>query len=294
MTRQAAARVMLSDVLPFRPRPFDPAVWGGKMAHESSFTETDTGSSIPDIRKIGVEDLKDALSKGVDDFNAMPTHLFFVAWIYPLVMFIVIRAYGGGAMLPLLFPILAGYTLFGPLIATGMYELSRRRESGLDHSRRHLFAILGYRSISNIAWLGIILMAIYFTWLTVALTIYDLSFSGVLPGSFADFTDQVFFTPAGWTMIVVGCSAGLLFAAVVFAISAVSFPLLLDRDVSVWVAIQTSVRVVVANPFTMMIWGIVVAVSLLIGSLPLLLGLAVVMPVLGHATWHLYRKAVPR
>ena len=264
------------------------------MAHESSFTETETGSSLPDIRKIGVEDLKEALTKGIGDFNAMPTHLFFVAWIYPLVMLIVVRAYGGGAMLPLLFPILAGYTLFGPLIATGMYELSRRRESGLDHSRRHLFAILGYRSISKIAWLGIILMTIYFTWLTVALAIYEMSFADILPGSFAEFTSQVFSTPAGWTMMLVGCSVGLIFATVVFAISAVSFPLLLDRDVSVWVAIKTSIRVVVANPFTMMVWGLVVAVSLLIGSLPLLLGLAVIMPVLGHATWHLYRKAVPR
>jgi uncharacterized membrane protein len=99
-------------------------------------------------------------------------------------------------------------------------------------------------------------------------------------------------TPEGYRLIVVGNAVGFIFAVVAFALSAVSFPLLLDRHVGVAAAIVTSVRAVLKNPVTMAAWGLLVAVALAIGSLPFFIGLAVVMPVLGHATWHLYRKVV--
>ena len=95
-------------------------------------------------------------------------------------------------------------------------------------------------------------------------------------------------------MIVVGVSVGFLFALLVLVISVVSFPLLLDRDVGLAAAVWTSVRAVILNPGPMAAWGLIVAGGLVIGSIPLFLGLIIVMPVLGHATWHLYRKVVPR
>jgi uncharacterized membrane protein len=106
------------------------------------------------------------------------------------------------------------------------------------------------------------------------------------------FVSDVLTTRAGWTMIVVGCGVGFLFAALVLTISVVSFPLLLDRDVGVEAAVATSARVVRTNPVAMAAWGLIVAAGLVVGSLPLLLGLVIVMPVLGHATWHLYRRVV--
>ena len=265
------------------------------MANEKSIANVGAyGSTKPNVRRIGTADLIDALARGLDDFKAMPTHLVFLCLIYPIVTLIFARIYAGYEVLPLVFPLLAGYTLIGPLVATGMYELSRRREEGLDISRGHAFDVFRSPSIGSIATLGVVLMAIYFAWLGAAWAIYEAIFGNAAPTSIEEFARQVFTTPAGWTLIIGGSSAGFLFAVVVLTLSVVSFPLLLDRDVGVMTAMQTSVRAVLANPLTMAIWGLIVAVALLIGSLPLFVGLSVVMPVLGHATWHLYRKVVER
>jgi len=250
------------------------------------------GSAQPIVRKIGTADLGDALARGLDDFNAMPTHLAFLCLIYPIVVIIAARLFAGYDVLPLVFPLLAGYTLIGPLAATGMYELSRRREQGLDISRRHAFDILRFPSLRAIAGLGVMLMAIYFMWLLAAWAIYGLYFGSAVPESFAEFAREILSTPSGLALVVVGCGVGFLFAAVVLSISVVSFPMLMDRDVDVITAVLTSVRAVIANPITMAVWGFVVAGALFIGSLPLFVGLAVALPVLGHATWHLYRKLV--
>ncbi len=250
------------------------------------------GSAHPIVHKIGVADLKDALAKGLADFNAMPTFMIFVGLTYPIVVFIVARVAAGYDVLPLVFPILAGYTLIGPLVATGMYELSRRREKGLDISRRHAFDVLQFPSIRAIATLGAALMVIYFAWLFAASTIYEFYFGSAVPASIEEFAREVFTTPSGWTLIVVGCGVGFLFAVVVFALSVVSFPMLLDRNVGVITAVETSVRAVIASPITMAVWGLIVAGVLLIGALPFFFGLAAALPVLGHATWHIYRKVV--
>ena len=144
----------------------------------------------------------------------------------------------------------------------------------------------------SIATLGIVQLAIYLVWLGVANTIYQQIFGGQVPNSVSEFIGQVFATGPGWTLIIVGSGVGFVFALVVLSISAISFPLLLDRDVGAVSAAFASVRVTLANPITMAIWGLIVAVALALGALPLFFGLAIVMPVLGHATWHLYRKVV--
>ncbi len=246
----------------------------------------------PKIRRIGLKDLNDALNKGFADFNVMPTHLFFLCLVYPIVTVIVARTAAGYDLLPLVFPLLAGYTLIGPLIACGMYELSRRRELGLDISRKHAFDFLRFHSIGNIAVLGLVLTGIYFGWLAAAQTINATFLGAEPPASIDAFIDHIFNTPEGLAFIVVGNGVGFLFAVVVFTMSVVSFPMLLDRDVGVVTAVTTSIRAVLANPITMAAWGVIVAGTLAAGSLPFFVGLAVVMPVLGHATWHLYRRVV--
>ena len=246
----------------------------------------------PAIRTITPSDLFRSLAQGVDDFLAMPSHAVFLCVIYPLLGILMIGLMLGELTLPLAFPVAAGFALVGPLAAIGLYELSRRREAGLDSSSSHAFDVLHSPSLGAIVALGLLLTGIFLMWLAVAQAIYIANFGYAAPESIRAFVDDVFTTPAGWKLIFVGTGVGFLFAALVLTISAVSFPLLLDRDVGAAVALLTSIRVVAANPVTMALWGFIVAVLLVIGSIPFFLGLTVVMPVLGHATWHLYRKAV--
>ena len=263
------------------------------MANEIPISEAEAyGSPQPVIRTIGWTDLKEALADGLADFKEMPTHLAFLCAIYPFIMLVLARIYGEYDVLPLVFPFLAGYTLIGPLVATGMYELSRRREKGLDTSRIHAFDAFRSPAIGSIVTLGILLLVIYFAWLAAAQAIYGQYLGDSAPESVAGFVSQVISTPGGWTMIVVGNGIGFIFAALALSFSVVSFPMLLDRDVGVAIAVQTSIRAVLANPVTMAMWGIVVAAMLFLGALPFFIGLAVVLPLLGHATWHLYRKVV--
>jgi uncharacterized membrane protein len=139
-----------------------------------------------------------------------------------------------------------------------------------------------------------LLLALFVLWMGAAHIIWMLTLGPEPPTNLGTFAQQVLTTPAGWTMAIVGIAVGFVFALAVLVLSVVSFPLLLDRDVGMGTAIATSIKVVEANPGTMALWGLIIAVLLVLGSIPLLLGLAIVFPVLGHATWHLYRKVLPR
>ena len=247
---------------------------------------------VPAIRKIGFSDLADALAKGWDDFSVMPSHAIFLCLIYPLVGIFLIGLAFGYSVLPLLFPLAAGFALIGPVAAVGLYELSRRREAGLDSNWTHAFDVLRSSSLPAIIALGLLLMGIFLAWLGSAQALYQSLFGYLPPQSYAQFIQDIFTTRAGWQLIIWGNLIGFGFAVWALVISVVSFPLLVDRDVGAAAAITTSVRAVAANPVTMAAWGLIVAALLLIGSLPAFMGLAVVMPVLGHATWHLYRKAI--
>ncbi len=263
------------------------------MAQTATLTSTATNAATaPTVRKITMGDLADALRKGVDDFLAMPSHVVFLCLLYPLAGLLFARVAFGYELVPLLYPLAAGFALVGPVAAIGLYELSRRREKGLSASWREAFGVLRSRSLPAIAALGGVLLAILAAWLLAAQTIYESNFGTVPPVSLTQFAADVLTTRAGWNLIVLGNAVGFLFAVAVFVISAVSFPLLLDRRVSFSTAVGTSLEAVWENPGVMTAWAIIIAGLLLLGSLPLLMGLAIVLPVLGHSTWHLYRKVV--
>ena len=262
------------------------------MAQLHVLMGADTVRVRPAIRRIGLADLKDALARGLADFSAIPTHAVFLCLIYPIVGLVLARAILGYALLPLLFPLAAGFALVGPFAAIGFYELSRRREQGLDISWEDAFDVLHSPSRDAIAALGVLLLVIFAIWIAVAQAIYVTNFGYQPAASIPHFVRQVFTTPEGWMLIIVGNFVGFLFAATVLIISVVAFPLLVDREVGAVEAVLTSARAFAANPVMMAIWGLIVAALLVIGSLPFFFGLAVVVPVLGHATWHLYRKVV--
>lgn len=262
------------------------------MAEADTLARHGGSLAEPAIRRIGPADLRAALAQGVDDFRAMPSHLVFVGLLYPIVGIILAALTFGYDLLPVLFPLVSGFALVGPLAAIGLYELSRRRERGQDTSWRHAFEVLRSPAIGSIAAVGALLLVIFVAWLFAAQVLYHGVFGPNMPTSISGFLRDVFGTSRGWTLIIAGHALGFLFAAAAFIIGVISFPLLVDRDVGPVVAVTTSVRAVLANPVTMAVWGAIVAVALIIGSAPLLVGLAVIMPVLGHASWHLYRRVV--
>ena len=249
-------------------------------------------ASAPIIRRIGVADLRSAFVAGVDDFLAIPTQLVFLCILYPVVGFVAARAVIWTELLPLLFPLVAGISLLGPVLAVGVYELSRRRETGQPASWVNAFDVLRSPALFSIAAVAVLLLAVFTAWLGVAKLIYQFTIGDVAPASPGAFAATILDTPAGWHLMLWGNLAGLVFAVIVLTLTVVSVPMLLDRNVSPVVAVQTSVRAVLANPGPLAVWGLVVAATLLLGCIPLFIGLAIAMPVLGHATWHLYRRLI--
>ena len=253
---------------------------------------TQDRSAAPAVRRIGVEDLRIALSQGLEDFKANRTDVIFLCVLYPVVGLVLARLASGYGLLPLLFPLASGFALVGPVAAIGLNEMSRRREDGETVSWVDAFGVLRAPSIGAISLLALLLVGVFVLWLVAAQVIYVATLGPEAPASAAAFVHDVLGTMQGWALIAIGVGTGFLFAVLVLAISVVSFPLLLDRDVGIDTAIWASVRAVAVNPGVMALWGAIVVAALVLGSIPALVGLAVVMPVLGHATWHLYRRVI--
>ncbi|MBA2126550.1 hypothetical protein DLM45_10010 [Hyphomicrobium methylovorum] len=245
----------------------------------------------PEVRTITYSDVWSSLQQGIDDFRAMPTQVAFLLIIYPVVGLILFRLQFGFELLPLLYPMAAGFALLGPLVAIGLYELSRRREQGLDISPARAIDVLHRPGIGAIVRLGLVLAAIFVAWLFVANLIHTQIF-GSEAATPEKFFDQLWHSGKGTQVLIVETVVGFVFALFVLTISVVSFPMLVDQHVSAATAVRTSVRAALENPGPIALWGLIVALSLVLGALPFLVGLAIVLPVLGHATWHLYRKLV--
>src|SRR5258705_1828710 len=247
---------------------------------------------VPVIRTSGLSDLYDALRLGWEDFKAVPSHAIILCVIYPVLGLVIARAAMGYSVLPLLFPLAAGFALLGPFAALGLYELSYRRERGEEASAWHATEVLRSPSFGAMLGLGTLLLALFVIWVATAQAIYVATFGYEAAAGIPDFAKRVLTTSQGWWLIVLGCGVGFLFALVALCISVVSFPLMLDRHAGAADAMLTSLQVVARNPVPMAAWGLIVAALLVIGSLPFFVGLAIVIPLLGHATWHLYRKVI--
>ena len=283
----------------------NPVEWGvDQFRHAASAVESagrvgrrtreNLHSPAPAIRNIGVADLGLVLAKGYDDFAAYRTDVIFLCVFYPIVGLVLARLAFGYDLVPLIFPLASGFALVGPFAAVGLNEMSRRREAGMEAGWADALAVMRAPSFGAIVLLGLVLMGLFLLWLLAAKVIYQLTLGPAPPVSVASFVRDVFTTNAGWAMIGIGVGVGFLLAVLALAMSVVSFPLLLDREIGVDTAILTSIRAVRVNPVPMAAWGLIVAGGLVLGTIPFFLGLIVVMPVLGHATWHLYRAVVPR
>ena len=262
------------------------------LGHALIHTEVDNTLAPPAVRRISFGDLGDALVKGFADFAAFRDDVLFIAVIYPFIGLVVALAASEFGAPLLIAPIVAGFALIGPFAALWLYEMSLRRERGETISWAEGFKAFASPAAAAIFKLGLLLIGIFALWLAAAASIYVLTFGAQTPASLTAFFHDSLTTAAGWKLIGVGVGVGFLFALVVLSISVVSVPLLLDRHVSISTAMGTSLRAMRANPGPMLAWGFIVAVLLILGMIPLMTGLIIVLPVLGHATWHLYRKVV--
>jgi uncharacterized membrane protein len=262
------------------------------MAEELSFRDVQVTSDEIGVRRIRLRDLWRSLKEGYDDFNAKPSFGVFLVLIYPLFALLLTLALVGDNLPYLAFPMIAGCTLLGPIVSVALCEMSRRRERGLDVSWRSAFGFVHSSAFAPITALSIAMMVLYVGWLYMAEFIYFGLFGDSPPGSIADFWNQLITTRRGGALIMYGNGVGLVFAFAALAISVVAFPLLLDKPVTSITAVSVSIRAFAANFLIMVLWGVIVVILLAAGAAVFLIGLAAILPILGHATWHLYRKLV--
>lgn len=280
------------------------------MAARTMAGSTPTRASTPSkpqipVRQITSEDLKRSLSDGWSDFMEMRGDILFLAILYPLIGIAAAVATVGSPLLPLFLPIAAGVGLLGPVAAVGFYEMARRRESGLQSNWAHFLDVRKRPSFDEIAAVSGLLFAIFGLWLLAAAGLYILlwgvwnppwlsSYVWYDPHSLGEFVTRLFTTARGWALILIGGAIGVVFAALVLAVSVVSMPMLVDCDVGAAKAVGTSIRATRDNAGPMLRWGLIVAALLVLGSIPLFIGLAVVLPWLGYSTWHLYARLIDR
>lgn len=246
------------------------------------------------VKKIGAGDLRESLRQGLDDFRDMRGDLIIAGLVYTFIGVAAAVMTTNGPLMPFFFPVVAGVGLLGPVAAVGFYEVARRREDGLDSGWRHMFDVLKRPSVDDMGMVAGLLLGIFVLWLLAAGILYVALFGWATPTSITGFLTDVLTTPRGWALIVIGAAIGAIFGWVVLAISVASLPLLVDCDVSAADAVSASWRAAHANKGAMIRWGLTVLGLLVLGSIPLFVGLAFVLPWLGYATWHLYTKLIDR
>jgi len=251
-------------------------------------------ADLPDIRTIHTADLRWALAEGWRDLTHKRSDLVLAGLLYPLVCGIAVYVAFNQPLLPLLFPLVAGLSIAGPAVASGFYEIARREEEGLDAGWVHFFDPLRGRSREPLIALAFGLGLLWLAWLAVAWAIYGATLGYATPASMGDLLARVFTTAEGWQLILFGNLAGFLFALATLACSVSAFPMVVDKPVEAGTAIRTSLAAFRRNPGVMLGWGLRVAILLVIGTIPFAIGLAVVLPWLGYATWHLYTRTVVR
>ena len=247
------------------------------------------------VRTITNDDLRHALREGLDDFLAMRGDILIAGLVYTLIGIAAVVMTTNKPLMPYFLPVVAGVGLLGPIAAVGFYELADRKEEG--ETDLHWYNFLDVRKRPTADDMGMVaglLLAIFFLWLLAAGALYAIIFGWATPGSIPQFLAMVFGTAHGWALIVAGAIVGAIFGWIVLSLSVASLPMLVDCDVTAAEAVAASWRSANANRAEMVRWGIVVTILLVLGSIPLFVGLAFVLPWLGYATWHLYTRLIDR
>ena len=247
---------------------------------------------MPDVNALSVADLRAALMAGLSDFARAPLYGLGIGAIFALIGAAIVLALTVWDIPWMIYPFAIGFPLIGPFAAVGLFEVSRRLENGEPISWSIVFSAVWRQRGRELSWMAFVMLFFFWMWmyqvrLLIALFLGRLSFA-----TLEKFFNIVLYTPEGWLFLAVGHLVGAALALVLFSITVVSIPLLTERNYDFVTAMITSVKSVVASPVVMLGWGVFVTLAIIAASLPLFAGLLVVLPILGHATWHIYKRAV--
>ena len=259
---------------------------------ERSARNDSDAAPMPTVNSLTFDDLQTCLKAGLADFTHAPSYGLFFGGVFVLIGLFIIQSLFVWEKTWLMYPMLIGFPLIGPFAAVGLYEVSRRRQSGEPLAWNKILGVVREQSSREIRWMAFVLLFIFWIWmyqirLLIALFLGRMSFA-----TLGEFMDVVFSTPEGVLFIVIGHIVGAFFALVLFSTTVISFPLLLEREVDFITAMITSFKTVIASPVVMLSWGVFVTLAVMASFVPAFLGLLFVLPVLGHTTWHIYKKAV--
>ncbi|WP_300064430.1 DUF2189 domain-containing protein [uncultured Roseobacter sp.] len=267
-------------------------------------TSETAGSTPPDnlkprqratlkVNKVTADDVAAALKAGFSDFLARPVMSSAFGVFYALFGILIVWCLVWLGKIWMIIPAIAGFPLVAPFAAAGLYEISRRLQNGESFGWSEILTVMADQRNREMGWMAFVTLMVFWVWiyqvrLWLAIILQDASFS-----DFEGFLTAVFFTPEGWAFLAVGTCSGAVLSAVLFSVTVVAMPMLLDRETNFVSAMIVSVRVVTENPVVMLAWAAIISVTMVLSLAPAFLGLIFTLPILGHTTWHLYQRAVP-
>ncbi len=259
---------------------------------ETGSVHNRAAATMPEVNAVTVADIRASLAEGLSDFARAPAFGLFFGGIFALGGILIALALTAWEVPWLIYPFAIGFPLLGPFAAAGLYEVSHRLETGRPLLWGQVLTAVWAQKSRELSWMAFVMLFFFWIWmyqvrLWIALILGRMSFS-----TLDRFLTVVFTTPQGWIFLVIGHLVGAALSLVLFSITVISIPLLMQRDVDFVTAMITSVKAVLASPLVMLGWGVIVTLAVIVACVPFFLGLLVVLPVLGHATWHLYRRAV--
>lgn len=250
-------------------------------------------STIPQINTVTRGDITASLKAGFSDFLARPFMSGFFGLFYAVFGILMVWSLVWLGKIWMIIPAIVGFPLVAPFAAAGLYEMSRRLQNGESFGWSEILTVMANQRKREMGWMAFVTLFIFWVWiyqvrLWLAITLQNASFS-----DFDGFLNTVFFTPQGWAFLAIGTGVGAFLSAVLFSVTVVAMPMLLDRETNFVSAMLTSLRVVAESPGVMLTWAAIISVTMLLSLVPAFLGLIFTLPILGHTTWHLYQRAVP-
>ncbi len=248
--------------------------------------------SSPMVNKITANDITASLKAGFSDFLSHPIMSGFFGLFYALFGILFVWGLVWLGKVWMVIPAALAFPLAAPFAAAGLYEMSRRIQSGNSFGWAEILTVMANQRKRELGWMAFVVLFIVWIWFYQFRTVLVIVLQNASFSDLDGFLNIVLYTPQGWTFLAIGTCVGAVLSAVLFSVSVVSMPMLLDQDADFVTAMLTSIRVVTQNPAVMLAWAAIITVTMLLSLVPAFLGLIFTLPILGHTTWHLYTRAV--